>query len=64
MKTNWQHQKEAITTEQRNRHRDEHSDELEKQKMHGDAESQRTEKLELKKKHSTGSADTEQSDGD
>ena len=33
MKTNWQHQKDAITTDQKNRVDDEHIHELDKQRV-------------------------------
>ncbi len=33
MKTNWQHQKDAITTDQKNRVDDEHLHELDKQRV-------------------------------
>jgi hypothetical protein len=36
MKTNSQHQKQATTTDQRNRHLDEHETEIEKQKLQED----------------------------
>jgi hypothetical protein len=57
MKTNWEHQKEAITTDQRNRHRDEHSDELEKHKLDDDAGNKELERRELRKKGSASDSD-------
>jgi len=52
-KTNWEHQKEATITDQGNRARDERSAEHEKQKLHGNAKSDRQTRAALKKKHST-----------
>lgn len=63
MKTNWQHQKQAITTDQKNLQHDELTTEHEKQKLHSDAESERATKRELKKKHSTESSNDDQADG-
>lgn len=48
MKTNWQHQKEAITTDQANRHVGEKETEREKQKLEGEDADPRQQAL---KKH-------------
>lgn len=53
MKTNAQHQKQAVTTDQKNRTEDQHLLAKEKAKLHEDAASHDAAQHSLEKKHST-----------